>query len=125
MSRPAIALQVYVLDTPDPSGLASFYAVLLGWDIDDAATDDDWVQLRAPAGGGLAFQLAPEFTPSTWPDDRVGLQAHLDLEVDDLDAAEEWVLRHGATRVAGPNPSPTFRTYRDPSGHLFCLVRSA
>ncbi|MEZ5150850.1 VOC family protein [Rhodococcus zopfii] len=122
MSRPEIGLQEFVLDTPDPHGLAAFYAALLGWDIDPAATDDDWVQLRAPAGGGLAFQRAPRHVPPSWPGETVPLRAHLDLAVADLDAAERWALRHGAVRVIGPNSSPTFRTYRDPGGHVFCLV---
>ncbi|WP_068162221.1 VOC family protein [Rhodococcus phenolicus] len=122
MSRPEIGLQVFVLDTPDPHGLAAFYAALLGWDLDDAATDDRWVQLRAPAGGGLAFQRAPAHVPPSWPGETVPLRAHLDLHVADLVAAESWALRHGAVRVLGPNESPTFRTYRDPGGHVFCLV---
>lgn len=122
MSRPEIGLQLFALDTPDPRGLAAFYAALLGWDLDAAASDDEWVQLRAPAGGGLAFQRAPAHVPPSWPDEAVPLRAHLDLEVTDLDDAEAWVLRHGAVRVIGPNTSPTFRTYRDPGGHVFCLV---
>ncbi|MCK8672390.1 VOC family protein [Rhodococcus sp. HM1] len=122
MSCPEIGLQVFVLDTPDPRGLAAFYAALLGWELDSDATDDDWVQLRAPAGGGLAFQRAPGHVPPSWPAETVPLRAHLDLQVTDLEAAERWALQHGAVRVIGPNPSPTFRTYRDPGGHVFCLV---
>jgi len=122
MSRPEIGLQVFVLDTPDPRGLAAFYAALLGWEPDSDAPDDDWVQLRAPAGGGLAFQRAPGHVPPSWPAETVPLRAHLDLAVTDLEAAERWALQHGAVRVIGPNPSPTFRTYRDPGGHVFCLV---
>ena len=47
---------------------------------------------------------------------------HVDVLVEDLDAAEAAVLRLGATSLdAG---TETFRVYTDPSGHPFCLVLS-
>ena len=51
--RPRMTLTGTVLDTPDPRGLARFYAALLDWPI---GTDDpEWVTLR-PGGPGLSFQ---------------------------------------------------------------------
>lgn len=41
----------------------------------------------------------------------------------DVDEAERQVLGLGATRVDGAAGDGTFRVYRDPAGHPFCLVR--
>ena len=53
-----------VLGTPDPRGLARFYADLLGWPI--GADEPEWVTLR-PGGPGLSFQLETDHVPPTWP----------------------------------------------------------
>ncbi|RNI20336.1 VOC family protein [Flexivirga caeni] len=115
-----IRMQTFVLDTPDPQGLAAFYGELLGWPVVD--TDDDWVQL-APRDGavGLGLQLAPDHVPPTWPDNSVPMQAHLDLEVDDYDSTEARVLALGGRKVGDDAAHPGFRVYLDPSGHPFCL----
>lgn len=119
VTRPQIEAGLLVLDTPDPPGLAAFYGAVLGWKV--VRTDPDWVTLQAPTGLGLAFQLAPDFVPSTWPADEVRMHSHLDLDVTDLDAAEVWVVQHGARPVEGPGDNPGFRVFADPTGHIFCL----
>jgi catechol 2,3-dioxygenase-like lactoylglutathione lyase family enzyme len=106
-----------VLDTPEPRRLAEFYCALLGWRIVDE--DEDWVTIRGTAEYGLAFQLAPDLVPPTWPDPAVPQQSHLDVTVDDLDAGEAAVLAIGA-RPTGVT-AKGFRAYLDPSGHPFCL----
>jgi Glyoxalase-like domain len=45
---------------------------------------------------------------------------HLDIIVDDLDAAEAAVLDLGATKHAH-QPGTTCRVFLDPAGHPFCL----
>jgi catechol 2,3-dioxygenase-like lactoylglutathione lyase family enzyme len=113
-------LSLTALDCPDPRALADFYRRLTGWEIGRA--DDDWVQLRAENGGvTLAFQWAPDHQPPAWPSSERPQQAHLDFDVDDLDAGEEQVLAIGA-RKAEFQPGTTFRVYLDPAGHPFCLV---
>lgn len=47
---------------------------------------------------------------------------HLDILVDDPDAAERQVLELGATRVTDAIGEDDFRVFRDPAGHPFCLV---
>ena len=47
---------------------------------------------------------------------------HLDIEVDDLDAAVEWALAVGAT-LADYQPQDDVRVCLDPAGHPFCLFR--
>jgi len=108
-----------VLDTPEPRALADFYCALLGWRIE--REDDDWVTIRGDSSAGMAFQLAPNLVPPTWPDPTVPQQSHLDVNVSDLDAAEQRVLAIGATRTGQPEKPADFRAYLDPSGHPFCL----
>src|SRR5690348_3825054 len=50
------ALGAVVLDCPDPRALAAFYAAVLGGTVED---EEDWVDLKLPGGGTLAFQAAP------------------------------------------------------------------
>ena len=108
-----------VLDTPAPRALADFYCALLGWRI--VQEEDDWVTIRGDSTAGMAFQLAPYLVPPTWPDPAVPQQFHLDVNVPDLDAAEERVLAIGARLTGQPEQPSGFRAYLDPSGHPFCL----
>ncbi|GAA4479559.1 VOC family protein [Rhodococcus olei] len=117
MTRPAIDLDYPVLDCPDPAALAGFYRDVLGWEI--VLVEDDWAVLQGPGALRLAFQLAPDFTPVRWPAD--GVKVHLDFLVDDLDASQRWVVAQGAHLVEGGETHPTFRVFRDPVGHHFCL----
>jgi catechol 2,3-dioxygenase-like lactoylglutathione lyase family enzyme len=118
-----IKLGVVVLDTPDPAGSAAFYSKLLGVEVSNA--DDDWVSLRGAANGlRLAFQLAPNLIPPTWPDGEIPQQFHLDLFVENLDAADQHAVSIGARPVEAPDPSPDFHVYLDPAGHPFCLCRA-
>lgn len=50
-------------------------------------------------------------------------QFHLDVMVDDLDAAEAAVLELGA-RKAAHQPETTFRVFLGPAGHPFCTCIS-
>ena len=112
-------LSVIALDCRDPRALAAFYSAITGMEIE--GTDDDWVQLRSDGGAALAFQLAPDHQPPVWPSSEHPQQAHVDIDVDDLDVAEQQVLSLGA-RKAEFQPGTTFRVYLDPAGHPFCLV---
>ncbi len=116
-------LTAAVLGTPDPPGLARFYQRLLGWPIRDDETG--WATLR-PAGGGtgLSFQLEPDHVPPVWPPQpgTQQMQTHLDLEVDDLDAACALAEDAGARPIGGyDSPEEVVRVYADPAGHPFCL----
>lgn len=106
-----------VLDCPDHRALAQFYAGLLDWSVE---LSEDWADVRADDGRTISFQQVTEYRPPTWPTQVVPQQMHLDLMVDDLDAAEQDVLARGATK-AEHQPGTTFRVYLDPAGHPFCL----
>jgi catechol 2,3-dioxygenase-like lactoylglutathione lyase family enzyme len=113
-------LRSTVIDCRDPRRLATFYAGVLGGSIHEE--DDTWTVLTDPAGRRLAFQLSPKHEPPRFPDPHGSQQFHLDIAVDDVEAAEREVLALGATRVTDADEDDLFRVYRDPAGHTFCLV---
>ncbi|GGO16109.1 VOC family protein [Microbispora bryophytorum] len=118
---PRMTLTAAVLDAPDARELAVFYQRLLGWPIDD--DEPGWVTLRAPGGGtGLSFQTEKLYERPVWPAAPGGqrMMLHLDIEVDDLDAAGAHAVEAGAT-LAGHQPQDDVRVYLDPAGHPFCL----
>ena len=114
-----VRFDIVALDTPDPPRLSAFYCALLGWTVERA--DEDWITISGGSGARLAFQLAPDHVPPTWPDPAVPQQVHLDLAVDDLAAASAFAESLGARRVSGPEVQEGFVVLLDPSGHPFCL----
>jgi catechol 2,3-dioxygenase-like lactoylglutathione lyase family enzyme len=118
-AQPKISLGDVVLDTDDPAGLAKFYTTLLGWQT--VETEENWITIDGGGGVRMAFQLALNHKPPTWPDNAVPQQFHLDLEVDDLDQASAYAESIGARRAENGDNSPDFIVFLDPSGHPFCL----
>jgi catechol 2,3-dioxygenase-like lactoylglutathione lyase family enzyme len=118
---PRFTLTATVFDAPDPRALAEFYQRLLGWPT--GADEPDWVTLRPPGGGaGLSFQTEKNYVRPTWPA-RPGdqqMMTHLDIEVDDLEAACAHATAAGAT-LADFQPQAHVRVFLDPAGHPFCL----
>ncbi len=113
-------LGLVAFDCPDALALADFYSSIIGGDL-VPGDDEGWVELHTPTGK-LAFQQIDDHRPPTWPDGDVPQQAHIDIDVVNLDGAEAAVLRLGA-RGADVQPSPDrFRVMIDPAGHPFCLV---
>lgn len=118
---PRLTLTGTNIDAPDPHRLAAFYSELLGWEIARAEDDDVW--LRPPDGGrGLSFQRETGYRRPTWPAGAGDQQMmmHLEVMVDDLDAAVAHAVAAGAT-VADHQPQDTVRVCLDPAGHPFCL----
>lgn len=121
--RPRMTLTGTVLDSPDVRVLADFYRRLLGWTV--RQDQPDWVALSAPDGGaGLSFQTDAAYVKPTWPAGPGDQQMmmHLDIEVDDLDAAGTHAVAVGAV-LAQDQPQDDVRVYLDPAGHPFCLWR--
>ncbi|MDQ3663782.1 MAG: VOC family protein [Actinomycetota bacterium] len=107
----------FVIDCPDPGALATFYGALLEWKVEIAP---DWAEVRAEYGHTISFQQVKPYTPPVWPGQDVPQQMHVDVIVDDLDAAEAPVLELGATKHEH-QPGTSFRVFLDPAGHPFCL----
>jgi catechol 2,3-dioxygenase-like lactoylglutathione lyase family enzyme len=121
---PQMTLSGIVLDASDPRALAAFYARLLGWTL--RTNEPDWVTLKPPDDGpGLSFQTEAAYVRPTWPAGPGDQQmmVHLDIWVDDLDAAGAHAVDAGAV-LAEYQPQDDVRVYLDPDGHPFCLFLS-
>ncbi|SDK04529.1 VOC family protein [Streptomyces indicus] len=120
-------LQCTVLDCSEPRALAAFYAALLGGDVDRPdprwATGADWSTLHLPGGAVLCFQRVADHRPPRWPDPAHPAQFHLDIGVEDLDAAERALLAAGGRLLSAGDGRQPWRVYADPAGHPLCLVR--
>ena len=126
-----------VLDTTDARGLAEFYRQLLGLVYragDEPPAGDqpdergrDWLVIHHPSGSPrIAFQQVAALRRSTWPQEEVPQQLHLDLTVPtvrDLDLQHERALQLGATLLhdRAHHPQEPLRVYADPAGHPFCI----
>ena len=110
-----------VLEARDPLALATFYSRLLGWDIAKQDPDGAAIQVHGTSSY-LAFQSSPDFAAPVWPaaDGRQQMMMHIDVAVDDLDAAVAAAVELGAT-VHEHQPQDDVRVLVDPAGHLFCL----
>jgi glyoxalase superfamily protein len=116
-----------VLDSPDPLGLARFWAGLLGGE--PVEWYPGWITLEPPPHGQrLSFQgTSAGDAPAGG---RAAPIVHFDVLVSDLAAAHERVIAAGAVFTGAhvsPRPGPggepvRWRVYRDPAGHPFCLV---
>ena len=110
-------MPLLAIDCPDPGALARFYGAMLDWKIDDSTNP---ASVCAENGQCIAFHQVAGYTPPTWPTPERPQQMHLDMLVDDLDAAEAAVIELGATKH--PDQIGTsYRVFLDPAGHPFCL----
>lgn len=116
-----ITRQIIVFDAADLAAESTFWAGLLGGTVE---ADDDWHSVLVDGEWRLGVQLAPNHVPPDWPDGTPEQQMHLDLWVDDLQAAHEEAVSLGA-RLLKPADDPKategFQVYADPAGHPFCL----
>ena len=72
----------------------------------------------------LGFQLAPNHVPPEWPDGTPQQQIHVDLWVDDFEAAHEKATSLGARLLKpadDPDAAEIFQVYADPAGHPLCI----
>lgn len=127
MTRPQLNVgSVTITAEPDRAReLAAFYHRFLGWPIVDEGPRGGWAQLRPPegqTGPTINIESDREHARPVWPS-RPGEQTatmHLDIGVDDLEAAVAWATESGAT-LAEYQPQAEVRVMLDPHGHPFCL----
>ena len=109
------------LDTADPDAAAEFWGWLSGWhDVRGVAPRS----LRHPSGSGPLLEMCQEPHPKpAGTKNRMHLDVRLE-DGDDEDAiAEEVLARGGAEPDHGWGELP-WRTFTDPSGNEFCLLRA-
>jgi putative acetyltransferase len=121
----SLEVTTVTLGARDLPALVRFYGALLGRDAPEAAAmaREDWVALRDDDGGiTVAVQLEPDQEPAVWPAHAGDqhMQVHLEIRVDDLDAAVSHALGCGAS-LAAHQPQEDVRVCLDPEGHPFCL----
>jgi len=114
--------QVVVFDADDLAAESSFWAEVLGGTVD---AEDDWHTVFVDGAPRVGVQLAPNHVPPEWPDG-TPQQIHIDLWVDDFNAAHEEVMALGATVLKAaeqvpPEARDNYQVYADPAGHPFCL----
>jgi predicted enzyme related to lactoylglutathione lyase len=112
--------QVVVFDAAELSTESSFWAGVLGGTVD---AEDDWHMVLVDGNPRVGVQLAPGHTAPEWPDGNPQ-QIHLDLWIDDIEAAHEQVMALGAKLLKPAPPGDSadnFQVYADPAGHPFCL----
>jgi len=118
---PVATLKMLTLDSSDASRDAAFWSAVLGWDV--AHDADGYAMLTGP-DHALGFGTLPDHEAPAWPNEHGTKQFHLDLAVDDLDAAAAQCVELGAT-LPDEQPGETWRVLLDPSGHPFCLTQAA
>lgn len=120
-AKPIAALKMLTLDCADPGTSARFWREVLGWE--QPYADDNYAMLTGPAHA-LGFGRVEDYQPPSWPNTKGSKQFHLDLAVDDLEAAERACLALGATAPAEQPGEGKWRVLLDPAGHPFCLTRA-
>ncbi|GLF95078.1 VOC family protein [Streptomyces yaizuensis] len=118
-SAPAIRYSAITFDCPDPADMARFYGDVLGLPV--VLSTDDFILLGQEGSAGLGFNRLADYRRPTWPDPSQEKQAHMELGVDDLDAAQAWLLALGAVEPTVQPEPDRWRVLLDPAGHPFCI----
>jgi hypothetical protein len=114
--------QCVCVDTPDPAGLARWWAELLGWRI--TYEDPEEVVLEPPAGTP-EDGVSPDILFLKVDDAKVAKnRLHIDLRPDDRDAEVARAEAMGATRVDIGQGDTTWVVLADPEGNEFCILRA-
>ncbi|MFH8467692.1 VOC family protein [Streptomyces sp. NPDC017991] len=117
---PAVRYLAVTFDCSDPVELARFYSAALGLPV--TRSTDGFALVDREGSPGLGFYRLDDYRRPTWPDPSVPKQAHLELGVDDLDAAQTRLVALGAV-AADVQPVPgRRRVLLDPAGHPFCIT---
>lgn len=115
--NPGTTLMGVMLDCPDAKELSAFYSELLGKPV--TYEGDGMAMIGEDGAHPVLFQQVERYVPPRWPDPAYPQQFHLDVTVDDVDAAERATLALGATRL--PGEGENWRVFADPAGKPFCL----
>lgn len=114
-------LEMVTIDCLDPQAEATFWAGLLGGEVTYA---DENYGLVKVGERRLGFGRVDGFSAPEWPDPHGAKQFHLDLSVEDLEAAAGEAVALGAIRP-DHQPDDGWIVLLDPAGHPFCLTQRA
>jgi predicted enzyme related to lactoylglutathione lyase len=120
-----IIRRVVVVDAGDLEAESRFWAGLFGATV---YRDENWHSIVVDGEWVMGVQHAPNHVAPDWPAGPQQQQLHLDLHLDDLDAAGRRAVDLGgrqlqAARSPGDNPDgdERFAVYASPAGHPFCF----
>ncbi|MEU1008354.1 VOC family protein [Streptomyces sp. NPDC005890] len=120
-SAPVLRYAAVTFDCADPVELSRFYGEMFGLSV--TYTSDEFVFLGGTDGApGLGFNRLADYRRPTWPDPAQEKQAHIEVGVDDLEAAEAHLLKLGATKPEAQPQPDRWRVLLDPAGHPFCIT---
>src|SRR5574342_119208 len=98
-----------MLDCPDAKKLSGFYSELLGKPI--TFEGDGMAMIGNEGDHPVLFQQVEAYTPPRWPDPAHPQQVHLDIMVEEIEAAAAAALAIGATRL--PGEGDNWRVFAD------------
>jgi len=109
-----------VIDSVDPARIAPFWCELLGVRERGWFAEDYLMLERDDHTPGIAFQRVPEAKA-------VKNRLHVDVDVDDVDAAVARILELGGSIASEPRELDGYRwrVMADPEGNEFCVVPRA
>lgn len=116
-------LSMINIDSGDPTASAAFYAKALGWEI--AYSGQDYGMITSESGATIGFGRIANYTPPAWPDDDGTKRFHLDLQINDLDAAKSELIALGTSVAEFQPDEEKWTVMLDPQGQPFCLVATA
>lgn len=115
-------IMCHAIWAPDGRELADFYATALGTKVSQTYTDEQGNEgaFAFHVGGAMyLFYTSASYTAPVWPEQ--ALPFHMDLEFDDVAAAERRLLEMGATRADHQPGGQYWTVLLDPSGQPFCI----
>jgi hypothetical protein len=113
VSPPSIEIGWVCIDCDDPETLAAWWQALIGGEI--RVDDDGDVHLDGGPVPLLFLRVADQR--------QVKNRLHLDLRVEDYEAAVAKALSLGASPADDIFVGERWRVFRDPEGNEFCVIR--
>jgi hypothetical protein len=117
--------RVVVFDASDIEAESAFWAGLLDGEVH---RDDDWHSIVVDGEWVMGVQRAPNHLAPQWPSGGQQQQVHLDLHVDDLEAASRLALELGGRQLQeakrpadNPDGDDLFAVFASPAGHPLCF----
>ena len=112
---PSPTIRSVIINSTDIHQLALFWANFLDIELDEPDQGASMIWLRSEEAVNLGFQLVDNRTRAT--------EIHLDIEVDDLDVAQQAIESLGGSIVKVNVLATGFewRVATDPDGNRFCI----
>jgi len=117
--------RIVVFDARDVEAESTFWAGLLDGEV---FRDEGWHSVAVDGKWVIGVQHAPNHVSPDWPSGAQQQQMHLDLHVDDLEAAGRRAIQLGARQLQvakapadNPDGDERFAVYASPAGHPFCF----